>query len=646
MGPRAILGLTLFAVLLCGALGQDQSSFLFYQNIDPNSPLTSIYQQNFVVFLNDTGYAFILAPLQVYVTDLVPYLNASQTDPPPTNNPFPSSIQKYTITSTGTQPNLGPEGAASVSYYASRRNESNTGFYIPATNYVLHINPVNWTLSRWVPIPHITTNSVALVFTFVDGSKMYAPVQSTQTLYVYDLETFTTNSTQSYNLSVSVQTDFFDPTSRVAIFFGTDGSAQVWNLDTQSSGAIFSVATGLSASQYAMSLASGDIARGLLYVACQKTVNGSSISYPVLQVFNISDILQNSNGTVSLLYELQLSDSSDIITSLYLDNVGGQAFVGTSDGNTGQWNRIDLLRRTIAEPVSVAQTSQNGKIALNYLLGVQNQSAVLYTESAINVFEYPTTCPNDCTSSVNGYCNYGTCNCYPGWTSDDCSQIACSSDCGVSQGHGQCNNGICLCTASWTGANCSTIRCPFDCSGNGVCLGPSSNYTCSCGIRYSGDGCQTPRQLNCPEISDAAECVGRTGECGWCQSERKCMYGNNIGPVYYACPDWYTDNPKDNGIMAFAIIYIIICCILVVINVITALIIDHQNATELISTKRLQPQSIRRNWWRDERSNMGWTLFEQLQFIALYGIVTVGYSTRILSFTRYFEWTCFGKVSR
>jgi len=37
---------------------------------------------------------------------------------------------------------------------------------------------------------------------------------------------------------------------------------------------------------------------------------------------------------------------------------------------------------------------------------------------------------------------------------------------------------------------------------------------------------------------------------------------------------------------------------------------------------------------------MGWLLFEQLQFISLYGLITVAYSTRILSFTRYFDWTC------
>jgi len=92
--------------------------------------------------------------------------------------------------------------------------------------------------------------------------------------------------------------------------------------------------------------------------------------------------------------------------------------------------------------------------------------------------------------------------------------------------------------------------------------------------------------------------------------------------------------------MAFAIIYVIICSILVLINIISALVIDHRNATELVATKRLTATTIRKNWWRDERSNMGWLLFEQLQFISLYGLVTVGYSTRILSFTRYFDWTC------
>jgi len=50
---------------------------------------------------------------------------------------------------------------------------------------------------------------------------------------------------------------------------------------------------------------------------------------------------------------------------------------------------------------------------------------------------------------------------------------------------------------------------------------------------------------------------------------------------------------------------------------------------------------VRRNWWRDERSNMAWKCFEQMQFISYYAIISVVYPTRLISFTRVFDWTNF-----
>ena len=106
--------------------------------------------------------------------------------------------------------------------------------------------------------------------------------------------------------------------------------------------------------------------------------------------------------------------------------------------------------------------------------------------------------------SGNGVCANGTCTCLVGWQGDDCSKLACPSDC---SGHGICQeDATCLCDQGWDGAGCATPICPNGCSGQGAC---THNGTCICYIGFEGEDC-----------SILADCSKRgTRECGFCKCD-------------------------------------------------------------------------------------------------------------------------------
>ncbi|KAN0015373.1 hypothetical protein ACTFIU_008104 [Dictyostelium citrinum] len=134
------------------------------------------------------------------------------------------------------------------------------------------------------------------------------------------------------------------------------------------------------------------------------------------------------------------------------------------------------------------------------------------------------TCPNDCTSDVNGVCDLstGTCLCELGFVYNDCSGI----DCGFYCNNGVCNysNGTCTCNKGYTGNNCEIlITCAtnnnntsLECSGNGVC--DYSTGSCSCDRGYQGNDCSIAI-LDCPIGSNLQICSGfgicnnKTGQC-------------------------------------------------------------------------------------------------------------------------------------
>ena len=67
----------------------------------------------------------------------------------------------------------------------------------------------------------------------------------------------------------------------------------------------------------------------------------------------------------------------------------------------------------------------------------------------------------DANCSHHGVCLHGKCQCFHGYTNDDCSvlvQSECDNRC---SGHGQYVNypkSMCICEANWTGADCSESK--------------------------------------------------------------------------------------------------------------------------------------------------------------------------------------------
>eukprot|EP01121_Diplochlamys_sp_Union-15-3_P011566 TRINITY_DN3368_c0_g2_i1.p1 TRINITY_DN3368_c0_g2~~TRINITY_DN3368_c0_g2_i1.p1 ORF type:complete len:516 (+),score=73.24 TRINITY_DN3368_c0_g2_i1:168-1715(+) len=167
--------------------------------------------------------------------------------------------------------------------------------------------------------------------------------------------------------------------------------------------------------------------------------------------------------------------------------------------------------------------------------------------------------------------------------------------------------------------------------------------------RYEGDACEIPRVLACEDLigsSTRAECLGRTvtdfrgkvvRECIWCERDDTCHNGNLEGPVLGVCREWFYKVKREIGLIVLAIIFIVTLGIGFLINMISAVITDVRTGKN--SGGKLTADEVRRNWWRDERSNKAWMLFDQFQFMSYYIIVSVLFPTRLISFTSFFNWS-------
>lgn len=109
-----------------------------------------------------------------------------------------------------------------------------------------------------------------------------------------------------------------------------------------------------------------------------------------------------------------------------------------------------------------------------------------------------TSCKDDCkdVQCINGSCDEGFCNCFPGFTGNECETRIC--DTLVCMNDGECVNGVCECPEGFTGLNCETnLACQgLTCDNGGTCN--TTTATCDCLPGYSGDFCEnvlTPTNL-------------------------------------------------------------------------------------------------------------------------------------------------------
>ncbi|EAL63998.1 hypothetical protein DDB_G0286881 [Dictyostelium discoideum AX4] len=157
-------------------------------------------------------------------------------------------------------------------------------------------------------------------------------------------------------------------------------------------------------------------------------------------------------------------------------------------------------------------------------------------------------CPNDCSGSDAGNCDYitktcnckqgrtfacntdclndskcnftiGKCECIPGWEGDGCSiRPKCQNDCSGGDA-GNCNyiTKTCICKQGRALDDCSGFACNIDCLNDSKC-----NFTigkCECKDGWEGDNCNT-KQPNCPNnCSESGICDRSTLKC-LCDSDR------------------------------------------------------------------------------------------------------------------------------
>ncbi len=100
-------------------------------------------------------------------------------------------------------------------------------------------------------------------------------------------------------------------------------------------------------------------------------------------------------------------------------------------------------------------------------------------------------CKNECkdVECINGSCDEGICECFPGYTGTQCETRICDTlEC---LNGGECMNGLCDCPEGFSGVNCEVnLACNgVTCQNGGTCN--TATATCDCLPGYTGDFCET-----------------------------------------------------------------------------------------------------------------------------------------------------------
>jgi hypothetical protein len=326
-----------------------------------------------------------------------------------------------------------------------------------------------------------------------------------------------------------------------------------------------------------------------------------------------------------------------------IDTYGGQAVVSIYDppSTSGSIIRVNMNTMDIIEEGTIDTTLSQKP--LGGLMNVASRLMYIVTETEVASIFFPVSCTDNCNG--NGICEFSVCQCDIAYTGESCDELACDNDCGAPLDQGRCSNGRCICTSSWTGSNCTQQRCPDDCSANGDC--DTSSFTCTCKEFWTGDNCATPVYRTCADITTQDICI-RKVECGWCADVTaddpeggSCQEGSKIGPANGVCSDWHYTNRREIGLLIVAAIIIGVFGLMVLNNLVSAIKMDLRTAKLLVDDDEIGAEFLKTSWWREERSNKSWKLFDQLQFISFYVVANVGFPARLVFLTRYFNWANF-----
>jgi len=378
----------------------------------------------------------------------------------------------------------------------------------------------------------------------------------------------------------------------------------------------------------------------LVKIELDKVTNGAVLSVPRDATYANRTQTDAANG-ISATYLGPEVEST--CKGFSIDTYGGQAVVTVYDppSSSGSIVRVNMNTLEILEEGTV-DTAVSQKPVAN-LMNVAGRLMYIVTETEVASVFFPVSCPDNCNG--NGICVFSVCQCDIAYMGDSCDELACDNDCGEPLAQGRCSNGRCICTSSWTGSNCTQQRCPDDCSANGDC--DTSTYTCTCKEFWTGDNCATPVYRTCSDITTQDICI-RKVECGWCASVTlddpeggSCQEGSKIGPANGVCSDWHYTNRREIGLIIVAAIIIGVFGLMVLNNIVSAIKMDLRTAKLLVDDDEIGAEFLKTSWWREERSNKAWKLFDQLQFISFYVVANVGFPARLVFLTRYFNWANF-----
>jgi hypothetical protein len=378
----------------------------------------------------------------------------------------------------------------------------------------------------------------------------------------------------------------------------------------------------------------------LVKIELDKVTNGASLTIPRDPTYVTRTQTDAANGITATYLGPEVESTGK---SFSIDTYGGQAVVSVYDppSSSGALIRVNMNTMEILEEGTVDTSGSSKPIA--GLMNINARLMYIITETDIVSVFFPVSCTDNCND--NGICVFSVCQCDPAYMGEACDELACDNDCGEPLNQGRCSNGRCICTSSWTGSNCTQQRCPDDCSANGDC--DTSTYTCSCKEFWTGDNCATPVYRTCSDITTQDICI-RKVECGWCASVTaddpeggSCVEGSKIGPANGVCSDWHYTNKREIGLIIVAAIIIGVFGLMVLNNIVSAIKMDLRTAKLLIDDDEIGAEFLKTSWWREERSNKSWKLFDQLQFISFYVVANVGFPARLVFLTRYFNWANF-----